>query len=86
MLVDTPIWSIAYRRKKRSPRERRVFAELRDLVRLQQADMIGPVRQEVLCGFSSSKRFEQLRTTLRAFDDLPIEIADYELAANFYND
>jgi predicted nucleic acid-binding protein len=55
------------------------------LVRRQEALLIGPVRQEVLCGFSNTTRFEVLRATLRAFIDLPLVIEDYERAAEFYN-
>lgn len=47
--------------------------------------LIGPVRQEVLSGFSYTKRFEVLRVTLKAFDDLSLETIDYEVAARFYN-
>lgn len=86
VLVDTPIWSIAYRRTKRTSREQRIFDDWCNLVRVQGAVLIGPVRQEVLSGFSSAERYGVLRMTLRAFEDLPVDIADYELAAHFHND
>ncbi len=85
VLVDTPIWSFAYRRARRTAREELAFEAWRLLVRRQEAMLIGPVRQEVLSGFANTTRFELLRATLRAFLDLPIEIEDYEHAADLGN-
>jgi predicted nucleic acid-binding protein len=55
------------------------------LVRVQQAFLIGPIRQEVLSGLRDAKQFNTLRATLRAFDDLRIEMVDYESAADLSN-
>ena len=85
VLVDTPIWSFAYRRAKRTSREALAFDAWSELVRRQEAVLIGPVRQEVLCGFANTKQFETLRLTLRAFIDLRLVIEDYEHAAEFYD-
>jgi predicted nucleic acid-binding protein len=86
VLVDTPIWSLAYRRGKRTPLEQQAFDEWAALVRQQRAVLIGPVRQEALSGFSQSTRFDLLRVTLRAYSDLEIATGDYEMAAKFAND
>src|SRR5262245_51405008 len=83
VLVDTPIWSLAYRRTLRIV-DRWTIA-LVDLINQERAVLIGPVRQEVLSGLRESAQFERLRRILRAFPDLPIEEADYEEAAIFYN-
>jgi predicted nucleic acid-binding protein len=85
VLVDTPIWSTAYRRAKPTAHDERVLDEWRKLVRRQDAMLIGPVRQEVLSGFARTARFELLRTTLRAFVDVPLVIDDFERAADLCN-
>ena len=81
VVVDTPIWSFAYRRRKHTLAEQRAVQELGHLIQLQEAWLIGPVRQEVLSGFPQPKQFSELRRILRSFEDLEIETADYELAA-----
>jgi predicted nucleic acid-binding protein len=85
ILVDTPVWSIAYRRAKRNLHDERVFDEWSTLVRQQEAAIIGPIRQEVLGGFANTARFELLRATLRAFIDLPLVVEDFEQAADLHN-
>jgi hypothetical protein len=47
--------------------------------------MIGPVRQELLCGIRSQAHFRKLRDHLRAFPDLEVTTRDYETAAEFFN-
>jgi predicted nucleic acid-binding protein len=84
-LVDTPIWSFAYRRSKRTRREQLIVDELGELIAQQRAWIIGPVRQEVLSGFNESRQFIELRAVLRAFADVAIETIDYELAAELHN-
>ncbi len=83
VLVDTSVWSLSLRRKVVS--EHPVVAELAELVREVRAQMIGPIRQEVLSGIRSQVQFEGLRTLLRAFPDLSLDAADYECAAEFFN-
>ena len=85
VLVDTPIWSFAYRRGKRTQREQQAVGEWVKLVRREQAALIGAVRQEILSGISNSKQFELVRTSLLGFADLAIDTADYEIAARFHN-
>jgi predicted nucleic acid-binding protein len=85
VLVDTPIWSYAYRRTKRTRREKTAVDALGDLIAQQQAWLIGPVRQEILCGFNEGRQFVELRAVLRAFTDLEIETTDYELGAELHN-
>jgi predicted nucleic acid-binding protein len=83
VLVDTSVWSLALRRDK--PAESPVVAELIELIREVRAQMIGPVRQELLSGIRSQVQFRKLRNHLRAFPDLEVKTADYETAADFFN-
>ena len=82
VLVDTSVWSLALRR--RAPGHSAV-EELRRLVSSGRAAIVGPVRQELLCGIRDQAAFERLRDHLRPFPDEPITTADYERAAAFYN-
>jgi predicted nucleic acid-binding protein len=83
VLVDTSVWSLALRRDK--PAESPVVAELIELIRDVRAQLIGPVRQELLSGIRSQVQFQKLRNHLRAFPDLEVTTADYETAAEFFN-
>jgi len=81
VLVDTPVWSLAYRRKRPTISEQAIVDELRSCIEKDRAVMIGPVRQEVLSGMADLSRLELLRTTLRAYEDLPLVVDDFEQAA-----
>jgi predicted nucleic acid-binding protein len=85
VLIDTPIWSYAYRRTLRTRREQSAVDTLGKLIADQQAWLIGPVRQEILCGFNEARQFVELRAVLRAFTDLVIETPDYEFGAELHN-
>ena len=82
VLVDTSVWSLALRR--RAPTHPAV-EELRRLITQGRAAIVGPVRQELLCGIRDGAVFERLRDHLRAFPDEPILSADYERAADCFN-
>ena len=83
VLVDTSVWSLALRRHASS--DGAAVGELRQLVRETRAEIIGPIRQEVLSGIRSLATFEVLRDHLKAFPDIDILTDDYERAAAFYN-
>ena len=87
VLVDTTIWSLALRRRTTGLRHR--DKELVDawttLVTDGSAALIGPVRQEILSGIKRVEVFEFLRQRLSDFAYLPIEPADYDQAAAFFN-
>ena len=85
VVVDTPVWSFAYRRARRSILEQRAVDELGELIRQHQALLIGPVRQEVLSGVPDTSQFIKLRATLRAFTDVVMTTSDHELAAELHN-
>jgi len=83
ILVDTCVWSLALRRKKDS--QDAVTRELSELFFEGRAHLIGPIRQELLCGIKNKNQFEALKDTLQAFPDIPLQIDDYECAAEFFN-
>jgi len=83
VLVDTCIWSHALRTQKPE------FAEqidiLKTLIAEQRVLLIGPVRQEVLSGYSDFNKFELLKAKLNCFENTAILDDDYLVAARFYN-
>jgi predicted nucleic acid-binding protein len=87
VLVDTPIWSLALRRTSidLSPRELRLTAALRELIRDGRAQLVGPVRQELLSSIRHETSLRKLREQLRAFEEPNLEVADYEEAAHTHN-
>ncbi len=87
LLVGTPVWSLALRRKQAglSPREEQVTQALAEVIRDGRAQLVGVVRQELLSGIREEERFRKLRDYLRAFDDPPLETGDYEEAAQMHN-
>jgi predicted nucleic acid-binding protein len=87
VLVDTPIWSLALRRalSDLNHREQILISALRDSIRDGRAQLVGPVRQELLSGIRQEKTFTELRDYLRAFDEPNLSIEDYEEAARIHN-
>ncbi|MFC1823899.1 PIN domain-containing protein [Thermodesulfobacteriota bacterium] len=83
VLVDTPIWSYALRTGKKEYQPE--IDELISLIQDQRALIIGPIRQEILSGYSDLRRFKKLREKLSHFDDSPILAPDYESAAEMCN-
>jgi predicted nucleic acid-binding protein len=87
VLVDTPIWSLALRRKDvdLNSREQRFTQALRELIQDGRAQLVGPVRQELLSGVREEASFRKLRDHLRAFEQASLDFADYEEAARLNN-
>jgi predicted nucleic acid-binding protein len=87
VLVDTPVWSLALRRKEAdlNARERALTGALAELIREGRVSMMGAIRQELLSGIREEERFHKLRNYLRAFEEPRIEILDYEEAARMHN-
>jgi len=87
VMVDTPVWLLALTRKTQelNETENNIIQELAELINETRAEIIGPIRQEILSGIKISKPFDQLKRNLKAFPDLGIDTADYEKAAEFYN-
>ena len=87
VLVDTPVWSLALRRKPADLNRRELARTqaLAELIREGRAQIIGVIRQELLSGIREAERFEKLRDYLRAFDEPRLEVRDYEEAAQMHN-
>lgn len=87
VLVDTPVWSLALRRKPGdlNARERALTQALAELIRQGRAQIMGVVRQELLSGVRETEKFDKLRDYLRAFDDPRLEARDHEEAAQMHN-
>lgn len=83
MLVDTSVWSSALRRDDNRLNPER--EELRRLVSAHVAEIIGPIRQEILSGVRDRAQFVRLEAHLAAFPDVPLLTEDYVTAANFFN-
>ena len=83
VLVDTPIWSCALRSKNNDYQTE--IDALTSLIRDQRALIIGPIRQEILSGYSDLRKFGIIKEKLSYFVNTPILDADYELGAEFSN-
>jgi predicted nucleic acid-binding protein len=87
VLVDTCVWSLAFRRSLDNlrPEEVRVVEILKKTILEGRAQMPGVVRQELLSGVRHQTQFDVLLAATQAFDDVPLAIADYEEAARCNN-
>lgn len=83
VLVDTSVWSLALRRGEVG--ESGPSCELRSLIADGRAQMIGPIRQEILSGVREEGQFKDLEVRLGAFPDLPLASEDYVCAARYFN-
>jgi predicted nucleic acid-binding protein len=84
VLVDTPIWSVALRRRNQ-PENAGIRAALASLIEDGRVAMIGAIRQELLSGIRERAQFDRLRELLRSFPDIEITPDDYDEAASFFN-
>ncbi|MCK9426167.1 MAG: PIN domain-containing protein [Ignavibacteriaceae bacterium] len=82
-LVDTSVWSLAFRREGKH--HEKIVALLSELIDKKRIVLSGPVRQELLSGIKQPEQFRLLKSRLRHFKDLPVSTEDHELAAEFYN-
>jgi hypothetical protein len=62
-----------------------VAEELRRLIAAHVAEIIGPIRQEILSGVREQTQFARLEEHLAPFPDLPLLAEDYVTAAKFFN-
>lgn len=85
VLIDTSVWSLALRKRPETESEKETVSKLSDIIKDSRAAMIGAIRQELLSGISAPAKFEQLKTKMRAFEDLEVTSEIYELAAEFSN-
>ena len=84
VLVDTPIWWLALRRRASdlSAQQEEVTRALSELIREGRGQLIGPVRQEILSGVREEGQFHRLKEHLRGFENVKLETGDYEEAAH----
>jgi predicted nucleic acid-binding protein len=87
VLVDTPVWSLALRRRPEhlSGPQQDLVKALAELIREGRAQMLGPIRQELLSGIREEAQFKKIRDYLRAFREPSLEAEDYEDAASMSN-
>ena len=83
VLVDTPIWSYALRSQNKEYLSG--IDTLTSLIQDQRAIIIGPIRQEILSGYSDLSKYRIIRDKLSYFENTAIIDTDYELAAEFSN-
>jgi predicted nucleic acid-binding protein len=85
VLIDTPIWSLAFRKKNNNVNNKTIEC-LIDLIRSGQIAIIGPIRQEVLSGISDRNKFNEIKNKISIFSDYDIQTNDYEFAAECSNE
>lgn len=87
VLVDTPIWSLALRRKRGDlgRKEKALLLAFQDLIHSGSVVLIGPVRQEVLSGIENQVAFERIRDELSEFRNELLDETDDEEAARCFN-
>lgn len=82
VLVDTDVWSEAFRKKEGTSA---YVVELASLIEEDRVQLIGPIRQEILCGMRDAQLFKRFSRRLDAFPDRPIAADVYVMAARFFN-
>jgi predicted nucleic acid-binding protein len=82
-LVDTCVWSLALRRAKTdlNPQQQQTIKALQEMIVEGRVRLLGVVRQELLSGIRHKAQFDRVATALRTFEDVELEIPDYEEAA-----
>ena len=87
VLVDTPIWSLALRRRAvdLSTDDRRVTRVLYQLIQRGQVQLLGSTRQEVLSAIREDSVFQRIRDHLGDFPNVGLDERDYEEAARISN-
>jgi predicted nucleic acid-binding protein len=89
VVVDTSVWSLALRRNSATENSQTddglKVALLRDWITDGRVVLLGAIRQEILSGIRHTVQYVRLRDYLRAFPNVELTMADYELAAEFYN-
>jgi hypothetical protein len=83
ILIDTCVWSLALRGK--STRNKEIAAELSKIIDQGSVMIIGPVRQELLSGYSDRNQYLKLKQKLDYFPNQPVIDDDYILAAEYSN-
>ncbi len=82
VIVDSDVWSEAFRKKGKKSKE---VIRLQELIEEDEVLVIGSIRQEVLSGIKDGSRFEEIKEAMRAFPNQGINDSVFELAASFFN-
>jgi predicted nucleic acid-binding protein len=85
VIIDTPIWSLAFRKKKYI-KNNITINNLIDLIWNAQIEIIGSIRQEVLSGISDKNKFYEIKNKMALFTDYIVQTSDYEFAAECSNE
>ena len=89
VLVDTSVWSLAFRRNPSVNLQDAASVEVLALSKLideSNAAIVGTIWQELLSGISDSVQFSKLKALIAAFSDEPLSALDYEFAAACFNE
>ena len=86
VIVDTPIWSLAFRRKEIDKANNKAINNLINLIRDARIAIIGSIRQEVLSGISNKNKFYEIQSKLSIFPDYNVQTSDHEFAAECSNE
>ena len=81
-IVDTDVWSEAFRRKGAKSE---YVSELLALIQEGRIQMIGVIRMEILCGIRLEKMFRILNERLQAFPERSLDSEVFVTAAQFMN-
>jgi predicted nucleic acid-binding protein len=86
VLVDTTVWSLALRRRRKvlDPAERADLLRLGDLIDLNQAFLTDIVCYELLCGITSASLFQQTKEYLEELPRLSTGFDEMQLAAQCF--
>lgn len=76
-MVDTSVWSLFLRRRKRDELDPYVIRLRLHLERTDGIHLIGPILQELLDGVREKRQFDLLRTYLEPFPIIDLERDDY---------
>jgi len=87
VLVDTSVWSLALRKNqhKLTKQETLYVNDLLELINEARAEVIGPIKQELLSGVKNEFQFYQLKKHMTEFENIIITADDYEHAALLYS-
>jgi len=83
VIVDTCIWSLALRRS--TTQDEFISQELTTLIYAERAKIIGPIRQEILSGYSNFEQYNKLKDKLDYFPNQTLIDDDFISAAEFSN-
>ena len=87
VLIDSSVWSLGLRRRKRNLNrdELRIFYAWEQILINGDAAIIGLIRKEVLSGVTTKQEFDSIQHRLAFTPDLPLDADTYILAAAFFN-